>query len=87
MYTDDVIMYITSPETSLPALKETIKEYSELSGYKLNETTCELITNGREWTQTAKNNFKLKWNQNKINIWEFLFTRTWTKCMKLIITL
>lgn len=34
LYTNDVIKYITSPETSVPALKETIKEYIELSGYK-----------------------------------------------------
>lgn len=66
MYADDVIMYITSPETTLPALKETIKEYSELSGYKINETKCESITVGNELTQTAKSNFNLKWNQDKI---------------------
>lgn len=44
LYADDVIMYTTSPETSLPALKESISEYSKLSGYKINETKCESIT-------------------------------------------
>lgn len=67
LYADDVIIYITAPATTLPALKETIKEYSEFSGYKINETKCEPVTIGNELTQMARKNFKLKWNQNKIH--------------------
>lgn len=38
LYADDVILYITNPLTSIPALLTCLREFGKISGYKVNET-------------------------------------------------
>lgn len=38
LYADDVLLYLTDPGLSIPALLETLTEYSTISGYKINLT-------------------------------------------------
>ena len=45
LYADD-ILYLTKIENTLPALMNNIKEYSTISGYKLNKQKCESISLG-----------------------------------------
>ena len=66
LYADDIILYLTSPEHSLPELMETIKEYSDHSGYKINENKCESICIGKQLTDYSKGNLRFKWNQDKL---------------------
>uniref|UniRef100_A0A8C5BXC6 Reverse transcriptase domain-containing protein n=1 Tax=Gadus morhua TaxID=8049 RepID=A0A8C5BXC6_GADMO len=66
LYADDIIVYLTSPEHSLPELMETIKEYSDHSGYKINENKCESICIGKQLTDYSKGNLRFKWNQDKL---------------------
>ena len=47
LYADDVILYLTSREHSLQELMKIIKEYSDHSGYKINECKCESICIGK----------------------------------------
>lgn len=43
LYADDVILSLTQPEVSVPNLMEEIHFYSQLSGYKLNTATTEVL--------------------------------------------
>uniref|UniRef100_A0A8C5MA01 Reverse transcriptase domain-containing protein n=1 Tax=Leptobrachium leishanense TaxID=445787 RepID=A0A8C5MA01_9ANUR len=42
-YADDVLLSLTDPETSLPALMSQLKEYSQISGYKINVTKSMIL--------------------------------------------
>ena len=43
LYADDVLTYISDPATSVPALMRNLKEYGELSGYKINQSKSEAM--------------------------------------------
>ena len=43
LYADDLLLYITDPHTSVPPLFKCLKEYSAVSGYKLNYTKSEIL--------------------------------------------
>uniref|UniRef100_A0A8C3G8L2 Reverse transcriptase domain-containing protein n=1 Tax=Cyclopterus lumpus TaxID=8103 RepID=A0A8C3G8L2_CYCLU len=43
LYADDLLLYITKPHTSVPPLLNCLKEYSAVSGYKLNYTKSEIL--------------------------------------------
>lgn len=36
LYADDLLVYLTNPQFSIPPLLHVFKEYSDISGYKLN---------------------------------------------------
>lgn len=46
LYADDVLIFISSPETSITALINIIELFSEFSGYKINLTKSEAMTLG-----------------------------------------
>lgn len=43
LYADDLLLYITDPHKSVPPLLQCLKEYSIVSGYKLNYTKSEIL--------------------------------------------
>lgn len=43
LYADDILMYITRPQTSMPVLLETIELISSFSGYRINWGESELM--------------------------------------------
>jgi hypothetical protein len=41
LFVDDILIFLSSPRVSLPALMSLLEEYGSYSGYKLNEQkTC-----------------------------------------------
>lgn len=36
LYADDILVYLSSPDESIPALMDTLIEYGKISGYKIN---------------------------------------------------
>uniref|UniRef100_A0A667XQY7 Reverse transcriptase domain-containing protein n=1 Tax=Myripristis murdjan TaxID=586833 RepID=A0A667XQY7_9TELE len=61
-----IMLYLASPEHSIPDLMKIIKEYSVHSGYKINESKCEVMCIGKQVTDKFKGNLRFKWNQNAI---------------------
>uniref|UniRef100_A0A3B4T4G4 Reverse transcriptase domain-containing protein n=1 Tax=Seriola dumerili TaxID=41447 RepID=A0A3B4T4G4_SERDU len=43
LYADDLLLYISDPYTSVPPLLKCLKDYSAVSGYKLNYTKSEIL--------------------------------------------
>lgn len=43
LYADDVVLYISDPEASLPNVLEILRQFSSISGYKLNLNKSELF--------------------------------------------
>lgn len=46
LYADDVLIYISSPDTSIPVLLNIIDLFSKFSGYKINLTKSEAMPLG-----------------------------------------
>lgn len=57
LYADDVVLYITNLEKSLPALMQTIDAYSSASGYKLNIQKCEAMVLGAPVCKVLKKEY------------------------------
>ena len=46
LYADDVLIYISSPETSIPVLLDVVGLFSKFSGYKINLPKSEAMPLG-----------------------------------------
>lgn len=46
LYADDILLFITNPQTSVPAVLEIINQFSEFSGYKINFSKSEVMPLG-----------------------------------------
>ena len=43
LYADDLLLYVSNPSTSLPIILDILKQFGQLSGYKLNFGKSELF--------------------------------------------
>lgn len=46
LYADDILLFITNPQTSVPAVLEVINQFSVFSGYKINFSRSEVMPLG-----------------------------------------
>lgn len=66
LFADDIITYLQNPDMLLPELMSTLKEFGALSGYNLNITKTQVLTINYSSCNSIKQNYKLKWDANKI---------------------
>uniref|UniRef100_A0A803JHI8 Reverse transcriptase domain-containing protein n=1 Tax=Xenopus tropicalis TaxID=8364 RepID=A0A803JHI8_XENTR len=67
-FADDLLLFLTKPLISLPIAMKELKNYGDLSNYKINMTKSEalpVVLPGKLLTQ-LKNNFKFHWQTEKI---------------------
>lgn len=64
LYADDLLIYITELYTSLPPLLHCLKEYSAVSGYKLNYNKSEILPLNVQDKNIRSLTNPLKWNIN-----------------------
>ncbi len=57
LYADDVILFLTQPEASVPALISTIELFGKFSGYKINFDKSEALPLGDFGDKGAMPNF------------------------------
>uniref|UniRef100_A0A671TPP2 Reverse transcriptase domain-containing protein n=1 Tax=Sparus aurata TaxID=8175 RepID=A0A671TPP2_SPAAU len=62
LYADDIIIYLTSPESAIQHLWKEIEEYSTVSGYRISEDKCESLSIGTQMNQVIKECYKIKWD-------------------------
>ena len=60
-YADDVFLYLRSPEVSLPEVMMFLKNFSSISGYKLNVNKTETLTYNFSPCENFKESYPLRW--------------------------
>lgn len=60
MYADDVILFLSQPEKSFPALLDQIKVFGKLSGYTINWQKCEFMPLSKDLNPNFLRNLPVK---------------------------
>jgi len=66
MFADDVLLFITSPDSSIPKLMSLLKKYNLYSGYKLNIQKTQTLTFNYIPHPDSKGKYNFKWDSPKI---------------------
>lgn len=66
LYADDVLLYLTDPGLSIPALLETLTEYSTILGYKINLTKSVIMPLNLAGENIPRHNIPFQWNSKKL---------------------
>uniref|UniRef100_A0A3Q3NAX5 Reverse transcriptase domain-containing protein n=1 Tax=Labrus bergylta TaxID=56723 RepID=A0A3Q3NAX5_9LABR len=61
LYADDILLFLTSPETSVPATLSIINEFVLISGYKVNHMKSEAMPLGNFGSTSSFANFPFRW--------------------------
>ena len=64
LYADDVILFLTQPESSVPTLISTIQLFGKFSGYKINFDKSEALPLGNFGDKGTIPNFPFKWSDS-----------------------
>ena len=81
LYADGILIYLTSPESSMQHLLEVIKEYSIVSGYNINENKCESLSIGIQMNHSFKQHYKFKWDAENIRDLGISISKNVFKCI------
>lgn len=60
LYADDILLYISNPETSIPPLLQLTEKFGHLSGFTINWEKSELMPVSDDLDQNSLANCKLK---------------------------
>lgn len=68
LYADDLLMYVTSPSTSLPSVLREFSRYGDLSNYKVNTHKSEMLNVSlpQPVVQQLNKSFAFKWQPHHI---------------------
>ena len=61
LYADDVLLFLSNPEISVPATLSIIDTYGSISGYKVNYTKSEAVPLGNYGSTSSVGNFPFRW--------------------------
>ncbi len=67
LYADDILLFVTQPEESIPVIMEIIEQFSKISGYKINFSKSETMPLWRQMSRKPQplfllNGLYLSWN-------------------------
>lgn len=82
LYADDMLVYLSNPDISLPKLFDFLEEYGRFSGYKLNIKKTQMLSFGFNPIKELRQRLNINWNQkaNKyLGVW---LTQDLTKLYK-----
>ena len=66
LYADDILIYLTEPELSIPTLLETLTEYGAISGYKINLNKNVVMPLNTAGTKLSRHNIPFQWCAEKL---------------------
>ena len=66
LFADDLLVYITQPDVSFPALMGLLQEYGYYSGYKINVTKTQILTLNYSPPKRLKESFKIIWDSDEM---------------------
>lgn len=62
LYADDILLFVTSPESSIPAIMNILNEFSTISGYKINYDKSEAMPLGPLTNADVLDVFPFRWS-------------------------
>lgn len=62
LFADDVLIFLSSPDTSVPALMSEFAKFGQMSGYKINVQKTQVLTFNYSSSEAVKENYKIKWD-------------------------
>ena len=80
LFTDDVLMYLTHPTSSLPALMSLLKEFGLFSGYKLNVRKTQILTFDYVPDKKIRKSFRFNWGSKFMKYLGVVLCRLQTCC-------
>lgn len=66
LYTDDVLIYLREPESSIPTLLETLTEYGTISRYKMHLSKSVVMPLNSAGTKIQRHNIPFQW---RLDLW------------------
>ena len=66
LFADDIIIYLQNPNSTLPKLMETLDEYGQKSGYKLNIAKTQILSFNYTPSKDIRLKYKVKWEATSI---------------------
>lgn len=66
LYADDVLVYLSNPEHTIPRLWSSLKAFGKLSGYSLNINKTQIMIFNFSPSQALKKKYNLKWDSQAI---------------------
>ena len=61
-YADDILFFLAQPTNSLPKLMQSLEQYGQLSGYKVNIAKTQLLTYNYSPPGEIRNRYPLAWH-------------------------
>lgn len=85
-YADDVLLFISQPQSSIPAFLQEVDSFSHVSGYKLNKDKCEILPLTKFSFKADFSASGFKWSSQSIKYLGLQFTPsisgTISRCME-----
>lgn len=66
LFAYDVLIFLSSPDTSVPALMTEFAKFGQMSGYKINVQKTQVLTFNYSPSEVVKENYKIKWDLKSI---------------------
>lgn len=74
LFADDVLVTLSNPTESLPALMSVLEEYGSFSGYKLNERKTQALRAHYDPPQYLRSRYHLNWDKKSVKYLGILLT-------------
>lgn len=75
LFADDIIIYLQNPNSTLPKLMETLEEYGQKSGYKLNLAKTQILSFNYTPNKDIRLKYKMKWEAKSIKYLRVLISQ------------
>lgn len=79
LFADDVLMYLTQPNQTLPRVMTGLEEYGSVSGYKININKTQILSLNYNPTTEIKNRYNWEWESNHIKYLGVILTKDLSK--------
>ena len=83
LFADDILVYISSPTESLPALMSVLDEYGSYSGYKINEQKTQTLSMYYDPPQYLRSRYKIGWDKRSVKYLGIILPTDLTKLEEL----
>ena len=76
LFSDDVLLFISNPRSSIPALMQSLGDYGEVSGYKVNEGKSEAMMITGCWPTCLDRQVTFRWSKGGFRYLGVILTHT-----------